>query len=147
MVKRARLLVAGAMSDTVGQFHMNRAVFAGTAIVRASLAEKHGGKGCRIFVHNGVSDEAIQLIEKGVHTLPLNGRAKVARLELSYLHEQSPPNEQVTAEDRDLQLWNAVKYMRSALKKPVPRSVELHYSTTLGAINRMRKRFGRKRLR
>jgi hypothetical protein len=30
-------------SDTYGQFHMNRAVFAGTAIVRASLAEKHGG--------------------------------------------------------------------------------------------------------
>jgi hypothetical protein len=27
-------------SDTVGQFHLNRAIFAGTAIVRASLTEK-----------------------------------------------------------------------------------------------------------
>jgi hypothetical protein len=134
-------------SDTVGQFHMNRAVFAGTAIVRASLAEKHGGKGCRIFVHNGVSDEAIRLIEKRVHTLPLTGRLNTARLELSYLHEQSPPSEEVTAEHRDLQLWHAVKDMRGALKKPVPRSVELHYSKTLGAMIRMRKRFGRKRLR
>src|SRR5258708_1372337 len=44
-------------SDTVGQFHMNRAVFAGTAIVRASEVEKKGGKGCRIFVHSRVSDE------------------------------------------------------------------------------------------
>lgn len=31
--------------------------------------------------------------------------------------------------------------------QPVPRSVDLHYSKTLGAMNRMRKRFGRKHLR
>lgn len=134
-------------SDTVGQFHMNRAVFAGTAIVRASLAEKDGGKGCRIFVHKGVNEEAVRLIEKRVHTLPLKGRLKAARLELSYLHEESPPSEEVTAEDRDRQLWNAVRSMRAALNRPVPRSVELHYSKTLGAMNRMRKRFGRKHLR
>src|SRR5262249_46141923 len=75
-----RFLIDSSKSQTVTQ-----TLFYGTGVVRANRAEKHGGKGCRIFVHPSITEAALADIRTKVRVLPTPEGSKDAPVELNYL--------------------------------------------------------------
>jgi hypothetical protein len=130
-------------ADAYGTSKLTRAVFWGTGIVRASRAEKCGGKGMRIFVDASMAQE-LDSIGQRVAVLPLPKPSNAAQWELSYLFEEDPGQPgSPTAAERDQDLWIGTARIRRALPQPVPAKVQRHYRETFAAINRMRQKAGR----
>src|SRR5712692_6223950 len=75
-------------SDTIDTFRLTRAIFYGTGVIRSTLAEKRGGKGCRIFVHPSAGN-SLQEPNSFAMLLPIQAPTSDAGWELSYLHEKS----------------------------------------------------------
>lgn len=118
---------------------VTRAVFYGTGVVRATQAEKHGGKGCRIFVHSSTLPTSFGFSEIG-SLIQIRDNTKCAPHELNYLYPPWPTPDSVPD---DQPLWDAVSEMRRSLKKPVDPDVYFQYSETLRALNQMRLALGR----
>lgn len=139
------------------QMTVSRAVFFGSGIVDAYETEHRSGKGCRIFLHQSVDDKAKRAIETVVPLLTIaTADASVTEcahqsrdrefqqrevlFELNYLHRDSP-HTNAAAENEKLR--QAVAKMHAALPQPGSQEVEVQYSATSAALNRMRDRIGR----
>jgi hypothetical protein len=112
---------------------ITRAVFYGTGVVRATLAEKHGGKGCRIFVHASIdrtafSDQKIDILDVQ------SGHASVP-YELNYLH---PEELDEMAIDNDGKLHIGLTMLYNSLDRPRKPEVERQYLQTVEALASMR---------
>jgi hypothetical protein len=119
--------------DSLPSLTVARAMFSGTAVVRAHAAEKCGGKGCRVFVHpsflgNDQSNKA-DLID-------LPHPCESATSELNYL-----PNEP-TAHDA---LWLRLQDTHRAA--PMEARIQQQYLDTFDALQRMRSARGLQPLR
>ena len=126
----------------VGTFSLTRAMFTGTAILYSSLAEKDGGKGCRIFVHKKSSKVFLES-QPPVRVLALPALNGTADIELCYLQsDESSLQPGEALGDNDLDLWKAVRAMQRA-NEPMPSDVAIQYTDTLTALNRMRHALGR----
>jgi hypothetical protein len=112
-----------------------RALFVGTAVVRAHSAEQCGGKGLRIFVHPLVEPE-IPSIQRRIKVMALAKTFKNASWELDYLPEGGPANDAPLEEAADRELFEAVAEMKDP---SAPMRVRRHYVETLKALNRMRR--------
>ena len=108
--------------------------FVGTAVVRASAAERCGGKGFRIFVHPSAESE-LSVIQRRIKIISLGIPYKAANWELDFLHEATPAQQKPSAEDLDTQLFEAVLEMQ----REAPIDEQFHYTETIDAMNRMRK--------
>lgn len=120
-------------TDITDSTIVTRALFMGTAVVRAHNAEQCGGKGLRIFVHPSVEAE---LTSK---TITLVKPYEHAKAELDFLYEAKPAEHKPSAEEDDLHLFEAIREM----KETASVGVERHYLETLEAMNRMRRKNGR----
>jgi hypothetical protein len=137
--------------DIVRSLTITRAVFYGTGVVRATLAEMRGGKGCRIFLDNRLDRAAIDLIRTNVEVLDTpeatsistaSPKSKaVANQELNYLFPN--PGLDELANDKDQPLLQGVLKMRQKLQTPVDPDIDVQYTSTLAAIKRMRTQLGR----
>lgn len=133
--------------DAVNQKQITRAVFYGTAVVRAHNAERHGGKGCRIFVHSSIDAAGVEAIKNRVAVMT-NGTCHPdfpddAPLELNYLHEEDLDE---MAKDNDVKhLLRGYQRMFSKVKEPIKPEVEKQYQSTLEALDRMRQQLSRPR--
>lgn len=115
---------------------VSKSRFYGTAVVNAHTAERCGGKGMRIFLHQSLEDD-----------LPLDRSMKLrrafkgVRYELDYLYEQQPADAKPSEDERDRELFAKV----ALLKNPAwPKRVLRQYTETHAAMNRMRKKHNRK---
>lgn len=113
-----------------------RALFFGTAVVRAHHAER-GGKGLRIFVH-----PSVELDERSIRVLPLSSSSSYANRELNFLYEPGPLNRHPPASHYDRRLFGEVHNMKDL----APVEEHIHYTETTDAMNRMRKQFGREEI-
>jgi hypothetical protein len=120
-------------SDTTA---IARALFFGTAVVRAHHAER-GGKGLRIFVH-----PSVELDESCVKVLPLASSSTYANRELNFLYEPMPVNRHPPVSYYDCKLFDEVYNMKDL----APVEEHIQYTETTDAINRMRKQYGREAL-
>jgi hypothetical protein len=128
--------------DSGNSLTITRAVFYGTGVVRATYTEKKAGKGCRIFVHSSLNDEALaQIRNNNIRILNTPEASPEARLELNYLH----PNEGLDemAMDMDVRLLKGFHAMHARLTTPIHPDVERQYTDTFDAINRMRQQLRR----
>lgn len=124
-------------SDTAGDIILNRSMFAGTGVVRANAAESKGGKGMRIFLHPSMETEAGGL-NRIAPILPLSKPSAYAKWELDYLFPEIDRGDHpgyIVPDRDDHQLFTVVNSMRP---KGAPPEIDLQYSETLLAINRMR---------
>ena len=141
--------------DQIGTFTVTRAMFSGTAIVNASEAEKgpaqkspeveKSHKGCRIFVHPSLDDQKAHIENAPVAVLQLSTPTDHAHSELCYLHKNRPAATRPTAAEDDWALFEAITAMRSGVSEEDRSKVDVQYSATLEAINRMRERMSRPR--
>jgi hypothetical protein len=129
-------------SDTAGDVILNRSMFGGTGVVRANAAESKGGKGMRIFLH-----PSMELEPGGLNPiapiLPLSEPSPYAKWELDYLHPEIDRGDHpgyIVPDREDSQLFSVVNSMRPA---GATADVDIQYSDTLLAINRMRSARGR----
>ena len=120
-----------------------KSLFAGTAVVNAHSAERCGGKGCRIFVHQS-SEENLNYHHHDSDLITLPERAGPVGHEVCYLNLDSvevndvgPIGTTGRVVHHDDWLLERVISMRSA-SEPLDDSVALHYSETIDAIARMR---------
>ena len=74
--------------DVVDSKTITRAVFYGTAVVRAHNAERYGGKGCQIFLHPSIGPDAIAQIQTRVRVLEIASAHADAPNQLNFLHEE-----------------------------------------------------------
>jgi hypothetical protein len=126
-------------SDVYGSSTVSRAIFYGSAIVRAHQAESCGLSGMRIFLHESLETEFGSITSR-FPVLRLKRKAKKAVAELSYLYQEEAyfdVNHPDPLED-DLMLWKMASLMRLSLPRNVRPRVRLQYSETLSALNRMR---------
>lgn len=115
----------------VGNVTVSKSRFIGTAVINAHAAEQCGGKGMRIFLDASV-EEDLQHIQR---RMPLPLPLKSVKWELDYLHEPRPMAEQAKVEADDRELFEKVARM----KDPAwPGNVQVHYTETVDAMNRMR---------
>lgn len=119
---------------------ITRSLFAGTAVVHAYAAERSGGKGMRVFVHPSLEPER-HLIEQRVKILTLPKPNDDAMWELDYLYETRPAQEQKSADESDLELFEAVASMKDRKAKM---KVRRQYIETHKALNQMRRANSRK---
>lgn len=116
--------------------------FYGTAVVNAHAAERCGGKGMRIFLHESLEDD-LSIIGQRVCALELRRTFRSVRYELDYLYAQEPIGAELSEDEKDRELFAQV----ALLKNPVwPKRVLRHYTETHAALNRMRRTHGRKRI-
>lgn len=127
--------------DSFGDLTITRAVFYGTGVVRSYETEKRGGKGFRIFVHSSLTKLDLEKIESRLSVLPIPDAKAIASHELKYLNMDDGLN--ITAEAKDSLFSQQMKEMHNRLEQPVEPDVELQYSETWSALNRMRKQLGR----
>lgn len=121
-------------TDITDSTIITRSRFVGTAVVRASAAERCGGKGFRIFVHPSAEPE-LAVIQRRIKIIPLGTPNKAANWELDFLHEATPAQRKPSAEDLDTRLFEAVLEM----KREAPIDEQFHHAETIEAMNRMRK--------
>jgi hypothetical protein len=138
-IGRGTFYAFGFSTDISGSTTISRSQFAGTAVINAHAAERHGEKGMRIFVHPLLEPEC-RLIEQSVKMLPLPKQNDDAKWELNYLCETRPAQEQPSADELDRELFEAVKSMDDP-KAEV--EVRRHYVETYEALNRMRQKNSR----
>jgi hypothetical protein len=130
--------------DSFGSLTLTRAVFYGTGVVRATEAEKRGGKGCRIFLHPSIDAQALARERDDVMILEAPERSSFGPNELNYLNPY--PGLTELAEDKDVLFVRGYKNMISTLRAPVAVDVERHYTDTRAALNRMRAQLNRDKL-
>lgn len=118
-------------NDVVQGVTVTRAEFSGTGVVRATQAEKHGGKGCRIFLHSSIDATALAQIREHMNVLETPEQNCVAPRELNYLHAD-PLDE--TAEDPDERLFQGATIMHGMLTRPIPASLQEQYVATFDAF-------------
>jgi hypothetical protein len=124
----------GTFSASAGRQVINRALFYGTGVVRATIAEKLGGKGCRVFIHSSLTEDDLASIQTQISILEAPGNHPDVPFELNYLlgprdgHELAYVNSYI---------HTSLDVMRGTLIEPVRASVWLQYTETLDALNRM----------
>jgi len=112
-------------SDTFGQTSINRAIFYGTAIVRAHQAEQCGLSGMRIFLDETL-ESVFSRVDYRFKVLRLKQKRRRVVAELSYLYVEdayvdvnhAPP------EDDDQALWNVFIAMRAGVSRKAPKRVQ-----------------------
>ena len=131
-------------SDIAGRASISRAIFHGTAIVRAHMAEGNGQAGMRIFLHESLESVAYHL---GPRPILRFDRSKNGVFgELSYLchHDQyRDARREPKVDADDLSLWKSAVLLRRMVDKKAPRRIHQQYLETLSALNRMRRASGR----
>lgn len=132
---RGTFYAFGFSIDVTDSTTITHSLFAGTAVVHAHAAERCGGKGMRIFVHPSLEPER-RLIEQSVKMLPLPTKNDDAKWELNYLCETKPAQEQPSADESDLELFEAVASMNNP---KASWKVRRQYIETHKALNRMRR--------
>jgi len=138
-IGRGTFYVFGLSTDLSDSTTISRSLFAGTAVIRARDAEQCGEKGMRVFVHPSLETER-HLIERSVRILSLPEPNDKASRELNYLYDTRPVQEQPTADESDLKLFEVVKSMKDPKAKM---EVRRQYIETHKALNRMRQAYGR----
>jgi hypothetical protein len=123
----------------VGNVTVSKSRFIGTAVVRAHAAEQCGGKGMRIFLDASIEEDLPHIGRR----LSLPEALNNVRWELDYLHEPRPMNEEEKVEANDRELFEKVARMKDPASPP---KVQLQYTETLAAMNRMRAANSRKRI-
>jgi hypothetical protein len=114
-----------------GNVPVSKSRFIGTAVINAHAAEQCGGKGMRIFLDSSVEEDLQHIQRRLLLPVPL----KSVKWELDYLHEPRPMAEQAKVEADDRELFEKVARM----KNPAwPENVQVQYTETLDAMNRMR---------
>jgi len=113
-----------------------RALFFGTAVVRAHHAER-GGKGLRIFLH-----PSVELDECSIKVLPLSSPSTYANRELNFLYEPMPVDRHPPVSYYDRRLFDEVYNMKDL----APEEEHIQYTETTDAMNRMRKQYTRDEL-
>src|SRR5262249_13989664 len=114
-----------------GSVIVSKSRFIGTAVINAYAAEQCDGKGMRIFLDASI-EEDLRHIQRH---LPLPQPLKTVRWELDYLHEPRPIHEEASVEAHDRELFDKVARMSDPAS---PANIQLQYSETLAALNRMR---------
>jgi hypothetical protein len=130
-------------SDVIGSSSVSRAIFHGTAIVRAHAAEGHGGAGMRIFIHESL-DSVPSLGPRPILKFPAKKKQVIG--ELSYLHHANQyrdVNDKRKVDDEDQSLWTLALLLRQGVNERAPRRVHQQYVQTLAALQRMRRLAGR----
>lgn len=127
--------------DVVDSKTVTRAVFYGSAVVRAHNTERHGGKGCRIFVHPSIGLDAIAQIQARVRVLEIAGAHADAPNELNFLHEEEL--DEMALDQDEKRLLVPLRRMRDRLAASAPASVVIQYTSTHDALNRMRQQLSR----
>jgi hypothetical protein len=120
-----------------GNVIISKSRFIGTAVINAHAAEQCGGKGMRIFLDASVQEDLPNIQRR----MPLAEPLKTVTWELEYLHEPRPMAEEAKVERDDRELFEKVARMSDPAS---PASVQLHYTETLAAMNRMRAANSRK---
>jgi hypothetical protein len=136
-----------AFAVTVKDAIVTKALFGGTGIVYAHMAETCGEKGCRIFVHPSLRPEDFMFMMTGIPLLELPSPTPRAYAEVCYLgpeYGERPDfvGRSLRPANADLALWEGVRFMETA-SEPLSDKDRLHYSETKDAIQRMRELFGR----
>lgn len=134
-IGRGTFYAFGFSTDLSDSTIISRSLFAGTAVVHAHAAEQSGGKGMRIFAHPSLEPER-HLIEQRVKMLPLRKPNDAARWELDYLYETRPAQKQPSADECDLELFEAVESMNDP-KAEI--KIRRQYIETHKALNHMRR--------
>jgi len=135
-------------SDVFGDTSVSRAIFYGTAIVRAHQAEQCGLPGMRIFLHESL-ESVFPRFQDRFNVLRFAKKRKSVVGELSYLYDEGAyvdvnhPNPM----DDDLALWQVATRMRLGVDAKAPRRVHQQYLQTLSALQRMRPSKGRPRFK
>jgi hypothetical protein len=127
--------------DVVDSKTITRAVFYGSAVVRAHNGERHGGKGCRIFVHPSISVDAIAQIQARVRVLAIDGAHADAPSELNFLFEDEL--DELAFDNDEKHLLAPLRRMRDRLPTSAPPTVTIQYKSTFDALNRMRQQSSR----
>ena len=109
-------------------------------MVRATKAEKQGGKGCRIFLHPSVAGTKLTEIRKRVETLDISNPNPDGPVELNYLFPQEPDE---MAIDQDWRLLQGLTKLYKSLDKEVSDDVRRQYEDSFAALNRMREQLDR----
>lgn len=123
-----------------GSVTASKSRFIGTAVVRAHAAEQCGGKGMRIFLDNSLEEDLTSMGQR-IKALKLAKPCEDVQWELDYLHESRPASEGPKIEAADYELFEGVA---SFMDPKSSAGVQLHYTETLAAMNRMREVNGRK---
>jgi hypothetical protein len=126
--------------DSFGGMTVTRAVFYGTGVVRAHVAEKNSGEGLRVFVHSSITDTDLKMVADDGLLLPVDADAVVPR-ELNYLHPHDGMEK--TAAQKDDMLRTNLSKMRRRLPESAPEKVIKQYTETVAALNRMRQQWSR----
>lgn len=129
--------------DTYHNFSVTRSMFYGSGIVYSNEAEKHGGKGCRIFLHPSLDADDVTQIRNRYPTLELSPPTEHAQYELNYLDEEQPERGVPLNQQADHRIWVGLAYLRTQLTEPVPPDVLRHYDDSFKAFNAMRQQHGR----
>lgn len=122
-------------SDVRDAFRVTRSLFTGTAVARASVAERCGGKGMRIFLHPSLAPR-VEDISWRATVLQIDPPYPAAPRELSYLHRGFREQE---AEQDDRELFRLVGVMWDR----APETAHVHYATTIAMLNSMRRALDR----
>jgi len=129
--------------DSVKDLVITRAVFYGTGVVRATKAEKKGGKGCRIFLHRSLDDKTLALIGDSIGVLPTPEHSDIAPLELNYL---APVRHMSVPSTNDSGISSGFKKMRGHVSESAEDGIKEQYIATADALNRMCAQLNRPRL-
>ena len=121
-------------TEVQGSVVLARALFAGTAVVRAHAAEHGGGKGMRIFVSPSLEID-IPAIQQRVQVLPLSKPTKGAAWELDYSIQHADTRWPKKIDDWDNRVYAFVDELDDPVESP---EVRIHYSETRDALDRMR---------
>ncbi len=124
--------------ESFNSFHLTRSMFYGSGIVLAVEGEKKAGKGCRAFLSTSLGDDAMDVLRRHHHIMPLAPPNEHAAFELNYLE----PTESTQS---DVAMWSSLVHLRQELREPVGPGVLEQYEASFDAINRMRVQFGRPR--
>jgi hypothetical protein len=122
---------------------VSKSRFIGTAVVLAHAAEQCGGKGMRIFLDASLDDD-LAIVRQRIKTMPLSKPLNGVKWELDFLNESKPIGKEPEVEASDRELFTKVARMKDPEST---RRVQLQYTETLKAMNRMRKANSRKPVR
>src|SRR4051794_12491733 len=98
--------------ESFSSFNLTRSMFYGSGIVFAVEGEETSGPGCRIFLHESISAQDREQIEKRVPVLPTPVAKEHVKHELNYLHEPTPPAE-ADAATQDMRLFAGLALLRN----------------------------------
>jgi hypothetical protein len=125
--------------ETNGESTNANLSFAGTAVVWSHQAEQCGGKGMRIFLHPSARED-YTLIRQRVRILDLEQPSVRGIGELDYMQNQDHERDDAKVEEQEQFLCGSAWSIKPTGATP---EVEIHYTETLNAMNRMRKARGK----